>query len=172
METKKNKQSTLAYDLGLMLNRELKSFCKEIEMLPNEESLWDVMPGITNPIGTLALHVAGNLRFFLGAVIGGSSYKRDRDAEFSIRGMSREQVIKELNCAMEEIEEGLKLVTESMLSEKYPVALHGISIPTSRFLLGLEAHTAFHLGEVGYLRRIMTGENKTSNAVGLEPLAG
>lgn len=171
MENNGNRQATLAYDLGLMLKRELTTFCKEIELLPDEESLWKVLQGITNPVGTLALHVAGNLRYFVGAVIGGSSYKRNRDAEFSLRGLTREQVIEELNCAIEEVEAGLKVVTDSMLTEKYPVAIHGITMPTSRFLLGLEAHAAFHLGEASYLRRILTGENITSDAVSLEPLA-
>lgn len=170
MENNENRQATLASDLGLILKRELRTFCKEIELLPDEESLWKVLPGITNPLGTLALHVSGNLRYFIGAVIGSSSYKRNRDAEFSLRGLTRKQVIEELNCAIEDVEAGLKMVTESMLSEKFPVAIHDITIPTGRFLLGLEAHAAFHLGEAAYLRRILTGENKTSDAVSLEPL--
>ena len=34
IENNGNRQATLAYDLGLMLKRELTTFCKEIELLP------------------------------------------------------------------------------------------------------------------------------------------
>jgi len=47
----------------------------------------------------------------------------------------------------------------------------GVNFGTRMFLLHLCAHAAFHLGQAGYLRRVLTGENRSSAAVPLGPLA-
>ncbi len=75
--------------LGTVLARDLRALRREIEAYPEERDLWRVQPGITNPGGTLALHLAGNLQYFVGAVLGGTWYVRDRDAEFSRRDVPR-----------------------------------------------------------------------------------
>src|SRR5947209_11561643 len=48
-----------------------------------EKQLWarPVEPG--NSVGHLILHLTGNLNFFIGAQLGGSGYRRDREREFS-----------------------------------------------------------------------------------------
>ena len=163
--------ATVAADVGRMLKRELESFRREIELFPDESSLWVVVPGITNSAGTLALHVAGNLRYFVGAVLGGSGYARNRGAEFSLRGLTRAEFVAELKRAEHEIELGIAVLNDDALALPFPVALHGVTIPTLRFLIALEAHAAFHLGQAGYLRRIATGDATSSNAMGMEPLA-
>jgi len=159
--------ATVAADVGRMLERELIAFRREIELFPDDASLWRVAPGITNPAGTLALHVAGNLRHFIGAVLGGSRYVRDRDAEFGRRGLSRQEVTAELERAEDEIEPAILALTESILAAPYPVAVGGVTLPTGRFLIHLAVHTGFHLGQAGYLRRALTGDATSSGAIGL-----
>ena len=63
--------TSLVGAIGTMMLRELVTLRKEIEAYPSDESLWRVAPGITNSGGTLALHLAGNLQHFIGAVLGG-----------------------------------------------------------------------------------------------------
>jgi uncharacterized damage-inducible protein DinB len=150
-----------------MLERELMAFRREIELFPDDASLWRVVPGITNPVGTLALHVAGNLRHFIGAVLGGSGYVRDRDAEFNRRGLTRAAVTAELEQAEEEIEPAILSLTDAALAAPYPVAVGGVTLPTGRFLVHLAVHTGFHLGQAGYLRRALTGDSTSSGAIGL-----
>ncbi|HEX9164337.1 MAG TPA: DinB family protein [Gemmatimonadales bacterium] len=159
--------ATVAADVGRMLERELIAFRREIELFPDDASLWKVVPGITNPAGTLALHVAGNLRHFIGAVLGGSRYVRDRDAEFSRRGLSRHEVTVELERAEDEIEPAILALTEAVLAAPYPVAVGGVTLPTGRFLIHLAVHTGFHLGQAGYLRRALTGDATSAGAIGL-----
>jgi hypothetical protein len=159
--------ATVAADVGRMLERELIAFRREIALFPDEASLWRVVPGITNPAGTLALHVAGNLRHFVGAVLGGSGYVRDRDAEFNRRGLTRAAVTVELERAEEEIEPAILALTDAALAAPYPVAVGGVTLPTGRFLVHLAVHTGFHLGQAGYLRRALTGDATSSGAIGL-----
>lgn len=163
--------ATLAADLGRMLERELVAFRREVELFPDDATLWKVVPGITNSAGTLALHVAGNLRHFIGGVLGKSGYVRDRETEFNRRGLTRAQVVAELEQAEEDIEPAILWLTEAALAAPYPVAVGGVTMPTGRFLVHLAVHTGFHLGQAGYLRRALTGEASSSGAIGLGALA-
>jgi uncharacterized damage-inducible protein DinB len=50
-------------------------------------------------------------------------------------------------------------LTEADLDGVYPDAPGGRSVTTRVFLLHLVTHLAFHLGQIGYLRRIVSGQN-------------
>ena len=164
-------ENAVATDVGRMLKRELQSFRREIELFPDDDAVWGVVPGITNSAGTLALHVAGNLRYFVGAVLGGSGYVRDRDAEFSRRGLTRAEIVAELKRTEDEIAPALLGVDGAALAAPFPVALKGLAMPTGRFLIALEVHAAFHLGQAGYVRRAVTGDARSSDPIGMAPLA-
>lgn len=75
--------------LQTLLVRELNGFAKEIEMFPDDELMWTAMPGVTNSAANLAWHVCGNLQHFVGTVLGGTGYVRNREAEFGRRSGSR-----------------------------------------------------------------------------------
>jgi uncharacterized damage-inducible protein DinB len=80
-------------------------------------------------------------------------------------------VVAELDRAEEEIEPGILALTLEALAAPYPVAVGGITMPTGRFLVHLATHTAFHLGQAGYLRRALTGDNTSAGPVALQSLA-
>jgi hypothetical protein len=167
-----NTTAAIASDLCRMLMRELDGFRHEVEMFPDDASLWKVVPGITNSAGTLAIHVAGNLRSMIGVVLGGSGYVRNRDAEFSRRGLTREEVKAELDQAKNEIEPVMRKLNDAVLAAPYPGDLHGMTMPTRRFLIANEVHAAFHLGQAGYIRRVVTGNATSSHPIETEPLSG
>lgn len=164
--------AAVASDLGLMLMRELDGFRREVEMFPDDVSLWTVVPGITNSAGTLAVHVAGNLRGMIGAVLGSSGYVRNRDAEFSRRGLTREEVKAELDRTKNEIEPVIRTLDDAALAAPFPGDFHGMTMSTRRFLIALEVHAAFHLGQAGYIRRVVTGDRTSAHPIETEPLSG
>jgi hypothetical protein len=157
-------------DVRRVLVREVDAFLREIALFPSDASLWQAAPGVLNPAGTLALHIAGNLQHFVGAVLGGSGYVRDRNAEFSVRGWTRDRVAFELRAARDAIETTLRGVDVNTLTELYPAAPNNLAIRTDMFLLHLVAHTAMHLGQAGYLRRVVTGDTTSANPVPLLPI--
>ena len=162
-------------DIGwirLLLTRELTSFSRELELFPDESLIWNVVPGISNSAGTLALHVCGNLQHFLGAVLGGTGYVRDRDLEFSARGVSRATLLAEIRKTVQIVETVLSRLPGDALSAAYPAVPGGLRVPTGLFLLHLCAHLAHHLGQAGYLRRVLTGENVSSEPVAVKLLSG
>ena len=85
--------------------RDLKSLKREISAYPDERDLWKVVPGISNSGGNLALHLAGNVRYFIGAVLGSNGYIRDRNAEFSRKDVPRAEVLTEIGYTGAELEQ-------------------------------------------------------------------
>src|SRR5260221_14777709 len=88
--------------------RDLKALKRELEAFKDERHIWRTAPGITNSAGTLTLHLAGNLRHFIGGQLGGSSYVRDRDAEFGRRDVPRAELVKEVDEAIAAVEKKTK----------------------------------------------------------------
>ena len=150
--------------LQLTIPRDLDTFQREIELFPSDDAVWQTVPGITNPAGTLALHVCGNLRHYLGANLGGSGYVRDRHAEFHLRGIPRRELVENLLGTGEVVTRVLQTLTPESLLAPYPEPVAGVQ-RTDWFLLHLGTHLAFHLGQAGYLRRMITGDSTSTRPV-------
>lgn len=160
-------------DIRVLLVRELESFIAEIELFPDDEAIWQVLPGVANAAGNLAIHVSGNLRHFVGAVLGRTGYERDRDWEFGTHNGTRAEVVGELRAAIADVDRVLSALADAgpVSDEIYPVRHGGLRIRTDRFLLHLVAHAAFHLGQAGYLRRTLTGSATSSQPIPLAAVA-
>jgi len=151
--------------LRLLINRDLDSFSREVELFPDDILLWKTLPGIANSVGNLGLHAAGNLQYFIGAVLGGSGYVRHRDLEFSRRDGTRAEIRESLARAREVVADSLSRLTDEDLSKPYAELVGGRRLRTGDFLLHLSTHLAFHLGQAGYLRRALTGDATSSGAL-------
>ena len=156
--------------IRLLLVRELETFEREILLFPSDGLAWATMPGVKNSAGNLALHVCGNLQHYLGNVLGGTGFVRDRDAEFSRRDVPRTDLVRDLRAAIAVVDRVLPSISVETLSRAYPEQVGGTSVPTGLVLLQLEAHLAHHLGQVGYLRRVLTGEDRSSGPVAIKAL--
>jgi hypothetical protein len=156
--------------IASLLNRELASYSRELELFPDESLIWATAPGVSNSAGNLALHVAGSLQHYVGATLGDTGYVRDRPYEFSARGLPRETLQAELSTASRVVTTVLGNFPESRLREIYPDILGGVRLPTGLFLQHLSSHLAFHLGQVGYLRRVLTQSNESSGPLSMKAL--
>jgi uncharacterized damage-inducible protein DinB len=157
--------NTITAQLAGVLVRELTSLRQEIEAYPSDEALWKVVPGISNSGGTLALHLAGNLQHFIGRILGKSGYVRNRDAEFSTRGMSRQDVARQVDDALRAVESTVPGISAATLAADFPEPIGKHRVNTGDFLIHLASHLAYHLGQVDYHRRIVTGQATTVGPV-------
>jgi hypothetical protein len=160
----------LGAEMARFLTRELTTFAREVEAFPDDATLWQTLPGTTNSAGNLARHVAGNLKHYVGAVLGGTGYARDRDAEFAARGGSRAEVSRDLIEAAEVVARVLPGVAASVLEAPFPEPVGGVTPRCDRFLMHLSTHLAFHLGQASYLRRILTRDARGTGAVSVRAL--
>jgi DinB superfamily len=142
-------------ELKTVLLKDLASLRREVEQYPDDAALWRPLPGIANPGGNLALHLAGNLQWLIGAQLGGTGYVRDRDWEFAVRDLPRARVLQEIDAAAKAVETGLAALDPAALGQEFPLPMGGKHMATSQFLLNLCSHLAYHLGQVDYHRRMV-----------------
>jgi hypothetical protein len=151
--------------VAALLERELRALQREIAAYPSDAHVWQVPPGLPNSGGTLALHAAGNLMHFVGAVLGGTGYVRDRDAEFARRNVSARELSHMLADAEATVRRVLDALPDESFETPYPVPVAGRRINTGEFLGHLATHLAYHLGQVDYHRRVVTGDATGVGAV-------
>jgi len=144
--------------IAAVICRELRTLERELNAYPTEAQIWEVPAGLPNSAGTLALHLAGNLRHFVGAVMGGTGYARDRDAEFSRRNVPRAELIEELRNAERAVNDTLPSMDAGRFAESYPVPVANRRVNTGEFMTHLVAHLAYHAGQLNFHRRIVTGD--------------
>ena len=133
--------------------RDLDKLKTEIDQYESDEKLWLVATGITNSGGNLALHLVGNLKHFIGAVLGGTGYVRDRDAEFTAKSVSRAQLIAAVDETTEIVSTTLAKLTGDELAATYPIDVFGQPMTTEYFIIHLATHFNYHLGQINYHRR-------------------
>ena len=151
-----------------ILLRELAAVRRSVEAYPDDASVWRQPPGLPNAGGTLVLHVAGNLQHSVGAVLGGSGYVRDRDAEFSRRDVPRDTLLAEIDAAQDAVDRAMQAIDDDALARPYPERFNDRTFVTRDYLVHLTAHLAYHLGQLDYHRRVVTGDRRS---VGAEPIA-
>src|SRR2546421_5977192 len=106
--------------IAAILSRDLRALRREIEAYGDERDLWRAAPGISNGGGTLALHLAGNIQFYVGTVLGGTGYVRDRPAEFARRDVPRTELLREIDAALAAVAPRLGPLPLAPLSPPHP----------------------------------------------------
>lgn len=156
--------ASLASHVATILDRDLRGVRRELEAYPDERQIWQVVPGLPNTAGTLALHIAGNLQHFIGAQWGGTGYRRDREAEFGRRDVARAELVAEVERARSAVSLGLERIPPEVLAGDYPLVVTGATLVTADYLIHLCVHAAYHLGQLDSHRRLVTG---AASGVGL-----
>lgn len=156
--------------LRSIFGRDLRALKRELEAYPTDAAVWTVAPGIENSGGTLALHLAGNLRHFIGARLGKSGYVRDRPAEFGRRDAPRTELLSEVEQAAKDVDAALARLSEPDLTRPFPDAVAGHRVSVGDFLIHLAAHTGYHLGQIDYHRRLTTKSGATVGAMAVPEL--
>ncbi|HUG39484.1 MAG TPA: DinB family protein [Longimicrobiales bacterium] len=153
-----------------VLVRELGAVAREVAAYPSDELLWREVPGLPNPGGTLALHLAGNLEHYVGAVLGGTGYVRDRDAEFATRGLTRAEVRARVEAAAAAVDRSLTSATGAQVEGEYPEMVAGQRVRTADFLVHLVSHLGYHLGQLDYHRRMVAPDTGGVGTISLAAL--
>ncbi len=164
-------RSTLLESLRLIALRDLDGLGAEVRLYPDDATPWAEVPGLPNAGGTLILHVAGSLRHYIGAVLGRTGYARDRDREFSTRGLSRAALLEQVDLACRDVGSTLERLDPSVLDAEFPEAFAGNRLSTRLFLLHLLTHLAYHLGQIDGHRRASTGDRTSARVLAITALS-
>lgn len=138
------------------MDRDLGRLEAEVRAYPDDAAPWVTAGAIPNSGGTLALHLAGNLQHFVGAVMGGTGYVRDRTREFEARNLPRSELLAEIAAARRAVATTLEAMDDAALEAPWtgggPL---DDSATTEMMLAQLASHLAYHLGQLNYHRRIL-----------------
>ena len=136
--------------------RELNTLINELNAFTDETLIWKTLPGVQNSAGNLSLHLIGNLNHFIGHILGKNDYTRDREAEFSLNGIPRNKMIDQIQETMVVIENVLTHLKTEELTIEFPIKLNNQQYRTDDFIQHLLIHLSYHIGQINYLRRIIT----------------
>ena len=138
-----------------LFTRDLNLLTEEIRQYKNEANLWKTEGLITNSAGGLCLHLIGNLNHFIGAILGGTGYVRQRELEFTLTDVPKMELIKQVEDTLDVIDRTLKKLTEADLQKEYELQVFKKPMSTEYFLVHLSTHLSYHLGQINYHRRLL-----------------
>ncbi len=92
-------------------------------------------------------------------MLGRTGYQRDRAAEFADRGVPRKELEARIDQTLEAVGTTLADLTDAGLHEDYPLDFGGMTLSVGLFLTHLATHLAYHLGQIDYHRRVVTGQS-------------
>lgn len=153
----------VAASLAALLRRDLARLTQQIRAFPEDAALWQTLPGVSNCAGNLILHLEGNLREYVGRRFGGIPYERNRPAEFTETGLSRAELARRIESLQQIIPEAVERITGDQWSSECGDMLPG-GRSMGQALLSLYGHFHYHLGQIDYLRRIVTNGSAVSFA--------
>lgn len=148
----------LARELADLYTRDLTRLIQQLNAFPDTATLWQTRAGITNSAGNLALHLEGNLREFIGRLLGQLQYHRDRPREFGDSGIEQAELITRLTAVRDQIPQVIAGLTAEQLDADFPQVYVGRTLPNRQMLIHLQGHLSYHLGQIDYLRRVLTGD--------------
>ncbi len=157
-------------DLKVLYLREIATLERELDLYPDDASVWKELPGLPNSAGNLFLHLAGSLQHFFGATFGKTLYERNREAEFNKRNVSYSDLKQELSRAKQSVIAAFDNLTEDSLTQIFPVQFADATFSTRLTLLQFLSHLAYHLGQIDYHRRVVTGSSASANAIAASDL--
>jgi uncharacterized damage-inducible protein DinB len=145
----------LIESLKKLFGRDLNKLKSEIEMYQDEKKIWYVEKSITNSAGNLCLHLVGNLNHFIGAEIGKTGYIRHRELEFSLKDVSKFELIRKVEDTINVVDSSLDRLKAEDLEKEYPLLVFDKKTTTEYLLVHLSGHLTYHLGQINYHRRLL-----------------
>lgn len=148
----------LTESLLTIFERNLNQLKTEISTYPDGASLWKTSGDISNSAGNLTLHLIGNLKHYIGAVLGKSGYVRNRPAEFADKHVARTDLLLRIDETIAVVQNTLSSLSRDDLQQVFPEQIGAQPASTEQTLIHLTAHLGYHLGQINYHRRLVTHE--------------
>lgn len=122
----------------------------------SEEDLWWRPNARSNSVGNLLLHLAGNVRQWVVAGIGGETDARQRQEEFDADvGPRRDDLLERLEATLGEVDRILASLPPDRLLERRVV--QGREVTVLQALYHAVEHFGMHTGQIIYITKLRTG---------------
>src|SRR4051812_44605596 len=139
---------SIAQELAGLFRRDLTRLLQQLHAFPQSAALWQCAPGVTNSAGNLMLHLEGNLREFVGRILGGVAYTRERDREFADREIPMAEMEARIGGLSRLVPDVIQALSPSQVEALFPENPLGSPMSTQQFLIHLHGHLNYHLGQI------------------------
>src|SRR5476649_573556 len=110
----------LTENLVRAFEKDILKLKSEINAYQDEKELWITVEGISNSGGNLCLHLLGNLQHFIGGVLGGSGYVRNRPEEFSLKNIPVSEMSATIEHTAQVVSQTIRSLSAEDLAKDYP----------------------------------------------------
>lgn len=125
-----------------------------VESMP-ADALWWRANSESNSVGNLLMHLAGNVRQWIVGGVGRQPNARDRVGEFAARGgAGAEQLLADLDRALDEVDAVLAELTEADLAETRNIQGRDLSVLEAVYHVA--EHFAMHAGQIILIAKLHT----------------
>ena len=122
------------------------------------EQVWIRNSDNENAVGNLVLHLAGNVRQWIGSGIAGLPDHRQRDSEFDARGgMAPTELAELLKNRVAEAVSIIREVPAARLRER--ILPQGYDVTALEAIAHVVEHFSMHTGQIILLTKMLTGED-------------
>lgn len=127
-----------------------------LEALPPEDVWWRPND-VSNSVGNLMLHLAGNTRQWIVSGVGGAEDVRRRAREFARRDGDPAEVFGRLEGTVEEACDVLRALDPDRLGET--ATIQGRAVTLLEAVLHVVEHFSSHTGQIVYATKLRTGRD-------------
>lgn len=138
--------------LATFYSRDIRTLIEELNLFKDEENIWRTQGSVKNSAGNLALHIVGGTNYLFGTILGNTGYVRNRDREFSEKGVERKDLVTQLEALIPLI---TGTINDVDMNAEYPIMFDDAKRTNAYVLTQLALHLNYHLGQVNYLRRML-----------------
>jgi uncharacterized damage-inducible protein DinB len=122
------------------------------------EQVWHRPNEVSNSVGNLILHLAGNVRQWILKGLAGEPFDRDRPREFAERGpLPTEQILPPLRQTVERACDAIASLSPEALLREYPI--QGRTVTGLAAVFHVVEHFSFHAGQVVSTTKLLTGRD-------------
>jgi uncharacterized damage-inducible protein DinB len=148
-------EKTFLDSLVKLYTRDLDKLEGEIAAYTGESTLWKTDGDIKNAAGNLCLHLCGNLQHYIGNILGGTAYVRNRPLEFAAKNIPQQELLATVRQTRSAVIAALEHLDKTQLQKEYPEKVFDYPMTTLYFLIHLQGHLNYHLGQINYHRRLL-----------------
>ncbi len=135
-----------------------------LKILP-EADLWWRPNDISNSVGNLLLHLAGNLNQWVVAGVGSGEDHRRRGREFSAsEGKDAATLFQQLQQTVRRATQALEELNTEALNQK--VTIQGINVTVLGAIYHAVEHFSMHVGQIIYIAKLRTGTDLNFFTIG------
>ena len=157
MKTTHSRDSLTAHSQHVMGEVYLPRILSCLEQLTPEQIWWRPNE-VSNSVGNLVLHLAGNVRQWIVSGLGGARDERVRDREFSERGpVPRRILASRLRRAVEEACRVLRKLTPEQLAGVHTIQKFRVTGSEATFHVA--EHFSHHAGQIILLTKMLAGRD-------------